>query len=79
MVHLPGGGPPKKGNKKINKEKKINFEIFIGDVFPKKKLRLDAILESWDLKIWIPRRKLRIWSYSQVETRRYKSKYRIFV
>ena len=43
-------------------------------VFPKK-LGLDSILESWDLNIWIPRRKLRIWSYSQVETRRYRSKY----
>ena len=33
------------------------------------------MLESWDLKIRIPRRKLRIWSYSQVETRQYRSKY----
>merc|ERR1712094_40611 len=43
--------------------------------FPKKKLGLDANLASWDLKIRIPRRKLRIWSYFQVETRRYRSKY----
>ena len=74
----PRGGSPQKGNKKINKEKKhitnICFQIFIGDAFPKK-LGLDSILESWDLKIRIPRRKLRIWSYSQVETRRYRSKY----
>ena len=48
--------------------------MFIGGVFPKQ-LGLDSILESWDLKIRIPRRKLRIWSYSQVETRRYRSKY----
>ena len=52
----------------------IKHMFFIGDVFPKK-LGLDSILESWDLKIRIPRRKLRIWSYSQVETRRYRSKY----
>ena len=50
------------------------FQIFIGDVFLKK-LGLDSIWESWDLKIRIPRRKLRIWSYSQVETRQYRSKY----
>ena len=57
-VHLPGGVPPKKGNKEINKEKKTK-QIFIGDVFSQK-LGLDAILGSWDLKIRIPRRKLRI-------------------
>ena len=69
------GGPPQKGDKKINKENKIFFfQIFIGDVFPKK-LGLDSILESWDLTIRIPHRKLRIWSYSQVETRQYRSKY----
>ena len=30
------------------------------------------MLASWDLKIRIPHRKLRIWSYSQVETRQKK-------
>ena len=48
--------------------------MFYRDVFPKQ-LGLDSILESWDLKIRIPRRKLRIWSYSQVETRQHGSKY----
>ena len=48
--------------------------FFIGDIFPKQ-LSLDSFLESWDLNIGIPRRKLRIWSYSQVETRLYRSKY----
>ena len=48
--------------------------LFSGTFFLKK-LGLDSILESWDLKIRIPRRKLRIWSYSQVETRQYRSKY----
>ena len=52
----------------------IKKYIVIGDVFPKT-LGVGSILESWDLKIRIPRRKLRIWSYSQVETRRYRSKY----
>ena len=61
--------------KKLIKHKKlIQQHIFIGDAFPKQ-LGLDSILESWDLKIRIPRRKPRIWSYSQVETRRYRSKY----
>ena len=50
------------------------FSDFFPNVFPKKP-GLDSILESWDLNIRIPRRKLRIWSYSQVETRRYRSKY----
>ena len=40
-----------------------------------KKLGLDAIFTSWDLKNRIPRRKLRIQSYSQVETRQFRSKY----
>ena len=40
-----------------------------------RKLGLDAIFTSWDLKNRIPRRKLRIQSYSQVETRQFKSKY----
>ena len=53
------GGVPKKGNKKINKEIKYLFLIFLGYVFPQK-LGLDSIVMSWDLKIRIPRRKLRI-------------------
>ena len=64
----PWSPPPKKGNKEINKEINYFSQFFLGDVFPEK-LGLDAILGSWDLKIRIPRRKLRIWSYSQVETR----------
>ena len=51
--------PQKKGNKKINKDINYFLLIFSGDAFPKK-LGLDSILESWDLKIRIPRRKLRI-------------------
>ena len=35
------------------------FQICIGYVFPQK-LGLDSIWESWDLKIRIPRRELRI-------------------
>ena len=38
---------------------------FLGDAFPKQ-LDLDSCFTSWDLKIRIPRRKLRIYSYSQV-------------
>ena len=66
----------KKLKKLTTNKKEINKDLFffLGDVFPKK-LGLDAILASWDLKIWIPRRKLRIWSYSQVETRQCRSKY----
>ena len=40
-----------------------------------KKLGLDAGIGSWDLKNWIPRRKLRVESYSQVETLKSRSKY----
>ena len=67
----PRGGPPKKG---LITKLFIFLNFFWGTFFPKK-LGLDAILESWDLKIRIPRRKLRIWSYSQVETRQFRSKY----
>ena len=35
-----------------------------GTFFPTK-LGLDEGIPSWDLKIRIPRQKLRIWSYSQ--------------
>ena len=51
-----------------------NFLNCLRYVFPKK-LGLDSILESWDLKIRIPRQKLRIWSYSQAQTRPSRSKY----
>ena len=56
------------------RKKLIKTYVLIGSAFPKK-LDLDSILESWDLKIRIPRRKLRIWSYSQVETRPFRSKH----
>ena len=42
--------------------------------FPKK-LGLDLLFTSRDLKNRIPRRELRIQSYSQVETRQFRSKY----
>ena len=43
-------------NKKIKKNILLFVLIFFGYVFPQK-LCLDSILESWDLKIRIPRRK----------------------
>ena len=52
-------------------KEKLNFKNFVFS----KKLGLDSIFTSWDLKIRIPRRKLRIQSYSQVETRQSRSKY----
>ena len=52
----------------------IFFIFFLGYVFPKK-LGLDSKNPSWDLKNRIPRRKLRIQSYSQVCRSNSKSKY----
>ena len=46
----------------------------LGYVFPKE-LGLDSISTSWDLKIRIPRRKLRMQSYSQVCRSNSRSKY----
>ena len=48
--------------------------FFLGYVYPKK-LGLDSISTSWDLKFRIPRRKLRIQSYSQVCRSKPRSKY----
>ena len=42
------------------------FLIFFWGTFFLKKLGLDEGITSWELKIRIPRRKLRIYSYSQV-------------
>ena len=56
--HPPKIGPQKKGNKEY-KYFFPNFVWTLGYVFPKK-LGLDEGITSWDLKIRIPRRKLRI-------------------
>ena len=42
---------------------------------PNRKFGLVDGITSWDLKIRIPRQKLRIWSYSQVQTRSFRLKY----
>ena len=54
---------------------KEKHKSYIGTVFLKK-LGLDSIFTSRDLKNRIPRRKLRIQSYSQVETLKSRPKYR---
>ena len=60
--------------KGIYKEHEDLFSKFSKFSFSKT-LSLDARTGSWDLKNRIPRRKLCIQSYSQVETRQSKSKY----
>ena len=62
-------------NKKTGyKTKLINKYIYIGYFFPKQ-LGLDERITSWDLKNRIPRRKLRIQSYSQVSRSKSRPKY----
>ena len=61
-----GPRTPKLSLEGVFKENEIlKSYFFLGYVFPKQ-LCLDSNFTSWDLKHRIPRRKLRIWSYSQV-------------
>ena len=49
------------------KEKEIRLEKVLQDMsFSLKHIGLDSTFTAWDLKHRIPRRKLPIWSYSQV-------------
>ena len=66
---------PRTAEKNREKNKQFFLQKKLGVGVPFLPLSLDSKFTSWDLKIRIPRRKLRIWSYSQVETRRYRSKY----